>query len=130
VWFKPVIMNRKKAYVKIDTGAKVNVMSRRHFQELGFSPRLLRESRVILVSFSQQLVRPLGSFTELVTINGKTIPMQFQVVPSCANVLLSYQDLIRASLINGASDELNAFQYCDAHTLSTYRNNICATCFA
>jgi transposase InsO family protein len=124
VWFEPVVMNRRKAYVKIDTGAKVNVMSQRHFVELGFSPRILRESRVILVSFSQQLVRPLGTFTELVTINGRTIPMQFQVVPSCANVLVSYKDSVRASLISGASDELDAFEYCDAHTLSTYRNEV------
>ncbi len=80
VWFEPIEINHRRAYVKIDTGAKVNVMSRRHFLELGLSPRLLRESRVVLVSFSQQLVQPIGCFTELVTINGRQIPMQFQVV--------------------------------------------------
>jgi hypothetical protein len=96
IWFEPIVINHRKAYVKTDTGAKVNVMSRRHFLEFS---RILRESRVVLVSFSQQIVQPIRNFTEVVKINGRHIPMQFQVVPSCTNVLISYQDPRRAALI-------------------------------
>jgi transposase InsO family protein len=123
VWFEPIEINHRRAYVKIDTGAKVNVMSRRHFLELGLSPRLLRESRVVLVSFSQQLVQPIGCFTELVTINGRQIPMQFQVVTSCANVLISYQDSVRAGLVP-SSDIGGGKSSCGVNALSTYRNEI------
>jgi hypothetical protein len=122
VWLEPIAINGRKAYVKIDTGAKVNVMSRQHFLELGLSPRILRESRVVLVSFSQQLVQPIGCFTEMVQINGRQVPMQFQVVPSCANVLISYQDSLRAALIPGPVHGTQVPKNIQA--LSTYRNEI------
>jgi hypothetical protein len=59
----------------------------------------LRGSNVILVSFNQALVRPLGCISLLVHIRGKSLTMVYNVVEECANILISYRDAVCATLI-------------------------------
>jgi transposase InsO family protein len=123
VWVEQATINRHKYAVKIDTGARVNVMSRHHFLDLGFHLSQLKTSNVILVSFNQTLVRPLGCFQTDVNIRGSVIPMIFHVVPTCANVLISYRDAVRASLINSPECELCDFPF-DVDELSVYQGEV------
>ncbi len=88
VWIEHAVMNQGRVQVKIDTGAHVNVMSRHHYLELSYRTDALKQSNVILVSFNQALVRPLGCTIIETEICGKKLPMLFHVVPTCANVLV------------------------------------------
>jgi hypothetical protein len=90
VWLESAEIRGKVRNVKIDTGARVNVMSRHHFLEIGFDPSQLRQSNVILVLFNQSLVCPLGCFITNVKIRDQTIPMMFHVVPTCSSILVCY----------------------------------------
>ncbi len=85
---------------EVDTGARVNVMSRHHFLDLGFDLGQLQSSKIMLVSFNQTLVRPLGCFQTNVRIRDMVLSMIFHVVPTCANVLVCYRDAVRATLLD------------------------------
>ena len=61
IWHESVYINKKRGRVKIDMGARVNVMSIKHLRALGFSKQDLRFSNIVLVAFNQALIRPLGS---------------------------------------------------------------------
>ncbi len=50
--------------------------------------------------FNQEIVQPLGCFVDVVHINEKDVQMQFHVVPSCLNVLVSFRGAVRAALIS------------------------------
>jgi transposase InsO family protein len=100
---EPAEFGQKQVRAKIDMGARVNVMSRHHFLDLGFQLSQLQSSNIMLVSFNQTLVRPLGCFQTGVRIRGREIPMIFHVVPTCANILISYRDAVRASLLQSAT---------------------------
>jgi hypothetical protein len=125
VWVERAVMNNRRAQVKIDTGARVNVMSRHHFLELGYRLSSLKQSNVILVSFNQSLVRPLGCMYIETEIRGKRLPMLFQVVPTCANVLICYRDAVRASLITPATcEDFDLWDFPDVETLSIYKKEV------
>jgi hypothetical protein len=125
VWVEHATMNRRRVQVKIDTGARVNVMSRHHFLELGYRLETLKQSNVILVSFNQDLVRPLGCAYIETELRGKTLPMLFHIVPTCANVLICYRDAVRASLIaTPACNDCDFPDFPDVDTLSIYKNEI------
>jgi hypothetical protein len=64
------------------------------------------------------MVRPLGCFVDVVRINKKYVPMQFHVVPLCANVLMSFCDAVRAALISKPQRKR------DIDALSIYRHEV------
>jgi hypothetical protein len=98
-WFEKLEVNGRRARAKVDTGARVNVLSKHHLHLLGYALSDLRCSNVILVSFNQALVCPLGCITLSVRIRGWNIPMRYHVVEECAKILISYRDAVWASLI-------------------------------
>jgi transposase InsO family protein len=123
VWMESAMFGRKHAPVKIDTGARVNVMSRHHFLDLGFNMGQLGSSNVMLVSFNQTLVRPLGCFQTNVRIRGKEVPMIFHVVPTCANILVCYRDAVRATLLEPAPCYICPPDF-EIDTLSVYTKEV------
>ena len=102
-WRETVVINRCRGRVKIDTGAKVNVMSKRHFLALGLKPSQLRYSHITLIAFNRALVQPIGCFLINVQVRDRVVPMVFQVVEACANVLICYRDAVRSGLISSVS---------------------------
>jgi hypothetical protein len=122
MWFKKLEMNGRRAHAKVGTGAHANVLSKHHLHLLGYALSDLRCSNVILVSFNQALVCPLGCITLSVHIRGRNIPMTYHVVEECANILISYRDAVRASLIpESTCDECSEPL---VETLSTYIGEI------
>jgi hypothetical protein len=125
VWVEYVTMNRLRVQVKIDTGARVNMMSRHHFLQLGYRLDMLKQSNVILVSFNQALVRPLGCVYVETELRGKKIPMLFHIVPTCGNVLICYRDAVRASLITAPTrGNCDFLDFPDVEMLSIYKKEI------
>jgi hypothetical protein len=51
------------------------------------------------------------------------IPMIFHVVPTCANVLVSYREAVRASLVNSPECDLCDFPF-EVDELSVYRGEV------
>jgi hypothetical protein len=123
IWMEPVMFGRKRADAKIDTGAQVNVMSRHHFLDLSFTLGQLPSSNVMLVSFNQTLVCPLGCFQTKVRVRGVELPMIFHVVPTCANILVSYCDAVRASLLDPAPRAVCPEDF-EVDTLSVYTKEV------
>ena len=126
-WRETVIINRKRGRVKIDTGAKVNVMSKRHFLALGLKPSQLRYSNVTLVAFNRALVQPIGCFLVEVRVRNTVVPMVFQVVEECANVLICYRDAVRSGLITSVTCDNCGDITADAvevDEFNTYKNEV------
>jgi transposase InsO family protein len=99
MWFEKLRIGSYSLAAKIDTGARVNVMSRQHFLSLGLSPNHLRPSPVVLVSFNKTLIQPLGMFEHNFDLAGVKMRMIFHVVPTCNNVLVCFRDAVRAQLL-------------------------------
>jgi hypothetical protein len=100
IWFEFLRTGSRSLPEKIDTGARVNVMSERHFHLLGLSPALLRPSPVMLVSFNQSLIQPLGMFASTFDLADIRMQMTFYVVPRCNNVLMCFRGAIHAQLLS------------------------------
>jgi hypothetical protein len=100
-------------------------MSRHHYLELGYRIAALKQSNVILVSFNQALVRPLGCTIIETEIRGKKLPILFHVIPTCANVLVCYRDAVRASLISTPEcGDCDFLDFPDIEMLSIYKKEI------
>jgi hypothetical protein len=100
MWFENLRAGSRSLHAKIDTGARVNVMSEHHFRSLGLSAAMLRPSPVVLVSFNQSLIQPLGMFAYNFDLAGIKLRMIFHVVPRCNNVLVCFRDAVRAQLLS------------------------------
>ncbi len=74
------------------------MLLKHHLHALGYALSDLRCSNVILVSFNQALVRPLGGISLPVRIRGKSLTMVYHVVEECPNILISYRDAVHATL--------------------------------
>ncbi len=99
MWFEALRLGSRSVRAKIDTGARVNVMSLTQFRSLQLSPAILVPSPVILVSFNRTLTQPVGMFTKRFSIAGVSLNMTFHVVPECSNILVCFRDAIRARLL-------------------------------
>ncbi len=126
VWFENLAINSRVLRAKIDTGARVNVMSQAQFRAFGLPESVLSPSPVVLVSFDQAVIRPIGMFTRRVTVNGVSLPMTFHVVPQCGHILISYRDAVRARLLHHDMYAVDTFDFDDAHVheLSVYKGEI------
>jgi transposase InsO family protein len=127
VWFEKLSVGSRSIRAKIDTGARVNVMSLSHFRALGLRENILRPSNIVLVSFTRSLVNPIGSFTMRVKIGSESILATFHVVPSCANVLISFRDALRARLLFVPGQKSSSATG-PVDTLSTYNGEVYSLC--
>jgi transposase InsO family protein len=100
-WWHSVKVGRpgREIFFKMDTGAHGNVIALRDLYRLGFTENDLQESHVFLRTFSQDIVQPVGALVTDVTVNGRRFTSVFHVVPHCASPLFSFQDIVRAGLL-------------------------------
>jgi hypothetical protein len=113
---------------KMDTRAHGNVMALRDLFCLGLTENDLQESHVFLRTFSQDVVQPLGTLVTDITVNGRSLTTVFHVVPHCSSPLFSFQDIVRAGLLElppeafgtrpteyMATNAFNAYKYETVH---------------
>jgi hypothetical protein len=99
-WWTTVRLARGSLDFKVDTGAKGNVCSLRDLHKLGYSPRDLVQSNVILISFTKKLVQPVGTLVTRAHVNGVQIPFVVHVVRDCNSPLLSLTSAVQAQLVS------------------------------
>lgn len=99
VWWENASIEHRVVRLKIDSGAKVSILSRHHLEGIGVDLRRLKPTTRVLMSFQQLTVQPIGVIKLLVTVNHVHMPVEFLVVPQCANILLSFRDSLRAGLM-------------------------------
>ncbi len=98
-WWTPIHFPRCDYLIKVDTGARVNVISVADLSRLGYMLRDLVPSSVYLVGFNRAVVRPLGQLIVRVTVNNRSFDSCFHVVERCNSPLLCLRDAERAGLV-------------------------------
>ncbi len=124
MWFETLRLGTRSVRAKIDTGARVNVMSISHFRSLQLSPSILVPSPVTLVSFNRSLTQPVGMFQKRFSIAGVSLEMKFHVVSECSNILICFRDAIRARLISPRTVEVPSSASSSVDALSIYKGEI------
>jgi hypothetical protein len=101
-WWVTSKFPRAEYFLKVDTGARVNIMSVADLSRVGYVLDDLRPSSMYLVGFNAAVVKPRGELPVQITVNGKTFDTVFQVVDRCNSPLLSLHDSEQAGLVNRA----------------------------
>lgn len=99
MWLEKAIIRKRTVLLKVDSGAKVNVLSVHHANVLGISKSTLRSTTIVLTSFQGDCVVPLGTVFLPVRLNGFELVVEFFVVPNCQSILLGFRDAVRFELI-------------------------------
>jgi hypothetical protein len=89
--------------LKVDTGARVNVLSVADLARLGYSICDLLPATVFLVGFNKAVVRLLGRLRVRIRVNKRSFETDFHVVKTCNSPLLCLRDADRAGLVRVAS---------------------------
>lgn len=98
-WWVPIHFPGGDYLIKVDTGARVNVLSVADMSRLGYSYTDLKRSSVYLVGFNRAVVQPRGQLHARVRVNGAVFDTVFQVVEQCNSPLLCLRDAARAGLV-------------------------------
>ncbi len=129
-WWHPIRARRtgREIQFKMDTGAHGNVIALRDLFRMGFTENDLQDSHVLLRTFSQDVVQPLGALVTEISVNGRSFTTVFHVVSHCSSPLFSFQDIVRAGLLELppeafgtrpteylVTDEFNAYKYETVH---------------
>ncbi len=123
-WWIPVKFPRADYLCKVDTGARVSVLSYADISRLGYTLRDLSPSHICLVGFNKVIVRPLGVLSARVCVNGITFHTNFHVVERCNSPLLCLRDAARAHLINIAVSAPPPANIDDASTPGCYKHEV------
>ena len=113
-----VTVNDKQLNLKVDTGAKCNVMSLhtyrlfRHTEELHMPIK-----QVNLVAFGGSMIKPIGTVTLPCKLNEQLYNLQFQVVKENVHSILGLQDSLHMKLVTFSSEVFHLDCVKD-HTLS------------
>jgi hypothetical protein len=102
-WWVPVHFPRSDYLMKVDTGARVNVISVADLSRLGYDMRDLVPSGICLVGFNRVVVQPRGQLQVKVRVNGSSFHTNFHVVDQCNSPLLCLRDAERARLVHIAA---------------------------
>ncbi len=123
-WCVPVNFPRCDYICKVDTGARVNVISLSDLSRLGYTRSDLQPSQVCLVGFNKSVVRPVGTLRVRIRVNGVSFVTEFQVVDRCNSPLLCLADAARAQLVNMAATACMAPISESASTPGCYRHEV------
>ena len=89
----------KSLLLKVDTGAKVNVMSEETAMRFANPQNIDKSQSILLVGFSGNVTRSLGSL-DLVLVKGcEQYTVCFQIAKSCDNTLLGFKDCVRLGYV-------------------------------
>jgi transposase InsO family protein len=124
-WWHPVRIRRtgREIHFKMDTGAHGNVVALRDLYRMGFTENDLQDSHVFLRTFSQDVVQPLGALVTEVSVNGRAFTTVFHVVPHCSSPLFSFQDIVRAGLLELPPEAFGTrpAEYLHTNEFNTYK---------
>ncbi len=123
-WWIPVKFPNNDYLFKVDTGARVNVMSFADLARLGYTLQDLVPSNICLVGFNKVIVRPLGVLRARIHVNGVTLLTNFHVVERCNSPLLCLRDAARSHLVNFAPSTGPPVNVDDASTPGCYKHEI------
>ncbi len=98
-WWVPIKFPAHDYLVKVDTGARVNVMAMSDLARLGYRSSDLSPTSVYLVGFNKSVVRPLGCLCVRVRVNQVSFETEFHVVERCNAPLLCLRDAAKAGLV-------------------------------
>ncbi|CAI5693955.1 unnamed protein product [Oreochromis niloticus] len=97
--FTTVHINGKPLELKVDTGAKCNVMPADLFEQLRQDERLLPSQKTNLVAYGGEEIQTAGTATLSYHSAGKEYPLQFFVVKRDVQTLLGLPDSLHLQLI-------------------------------
>lgn len=96
-WQTAIRIADKKVNCKVDTGAEVNVLPKRIFNQLGDKPRL-RSTKTVLHTVAGQ-IKPLGTLQVPVQHKKKRIMATFYVVEDSTTTLCGLQTSVELGLV-------------------------------
>lgn len=97
--------NVKKLLVKLDTGAKVNVISEKTLYSYTAIDNIDTSKSKTLVGFSGNRIQSIGAVQlRCLNLNGENHDIPFQVVKNCDNTLLGLEDCTKLGLVQLSED--------------------------
>ena len=93
-------INKKRVNLKIDSGAKCNVMSRENFEKVKQTEQINKSKAIVLRAYGGERFKTLGSVSFLCQIGGRLETIEFQITSkNPADTLLGLRDALRLNLI-------------------------------
>ena len=113
-----VTVNDKQLNLKVDTGAKCNVMSFNTYKLVRHNEELqMPINPVNLVAFGGSMITPIGTVTLPCKLDEQLYNLQFQVVKGSVHSILGLQDSLHMKLVTFSRELFNLDSVKD-HTLS------------
>lgn len=100
-WFQSVNIGDHQVPIKfkLDTGADVNVLSRKMLSEVGIPESQLRDTKIVLEAFGGSVLKPLGVVPLKVQCNNVEFTTDFIIVDKAVSPLLGLESCIKLNLI-------------------------------
>ena len=113
-----VTVNDKQLNLKVDTGAKCNVMSLNTYKLVRHNEELqMPIKQVNLVAFAGSMIKPIGTVTLPCKLHEQLYNLQFEVVKESVHSILGLQDSLHMKLVAFSREVFNLDCVKD-HTLS------------
>ena len=100
--------------LKVNTGARGNVMPLELFEKIRRSEQIDNSCPVQLVSYSGDHIQTLGETVFKGTFAGKTHNLKSHIIDKAAKPLLGLQDLVCNLLKSRTWNKSNRFKYCSS----------------
>jgi hypothetical protein len=102
---KTVMVNDTEISMKVDTGAKCNVMSLETLKKLGAESKIDGEDKAKLISYSGDPIFTLGTVQLACTNNSVKYNLKFHVIHMSAKTLIGLKDSVRLGMLTVNSVE-------------------------
>ena len=120
--FATLIVNEQRQDVKIDTGAKCNVMSQAVMQQQKLTSMLNTQRKIQLITYGGAMFETLGTLNVACTHQQKKYDIEFLVTDKKVKTLLGLHDSLHMGLI-GLSEHVHEIQP-ETRLHHEYLNNI------
>ena len=114
-WTEPLIVNGSLLLMKLDTGAKVNLISQSDLTNLSVKPKMLKQ-KAKLRAYNGTEISSIGMCRLLITMNGKNFNCLFAVVAQGQSLLcdndcerLGLIKRVKVNVVNTDTDVLSDF---------------------
>jgi hypothetical protein len=112
-WFESVTFCTGDLLMKIDSGATIDVMPMASFKKLKLSMSIVTPTTTRLVSYSRNVIKPLGEFRMKVAIRGRSTDARFMLIDGDSSPLLGLATSAALNLFSAENtDQADALLSC------------------
>ncbi len=105
-WFERINFCTGNLRMKIDSGATIDVMPMSSFRKLNLSLSLVTRTRTQLVTYSNNVIQPIGEFRVRVAFGGRSTDAHFMLIDGEGQPLLGFATAAALNLFQNSPPEV------------------------